>query len=94
MPSLASRVIAVDDVAHRRLGEETVAVNLRSGRYHSLNDVAGRMLDELHAGPTVQAALDRLDAVYDVPRDVLERDLLELCDMLAERGLVAFADDG
>jgi hypothetical protein len=52
------------------------------------------MLDELLAGPTVGAALDRLEEVYDAPRDVLEHDLLELCDTLAERGLVAFADDG
>jgi hypothetical protein len=94
MPSLASRVIAVGDVSHRRLGEETVAVNLRSGQYHSLNDAAGRMLDELLAGPTVGAALDRLEEIYDAPRDVLESDLLELCDVLAERGLVDFADDG
>ena len=93
MPSLRSRVIAVGDVSHRRLGDETVAVNLRSGRYHSLNDVGGRMLDELLAGPTVGAALDRLEEVYEAPRDVLERDLLELCDALAERGLVSFADD-
>jgi len=94
MPSLTSRVIAVGDVSHRRLGDETIAVNLHTGRYHSLNDVAGRMLDELLDGPTVGAALGRLEEVYDAPRDVLERDLLELCDVLAKRGLVAFADDG
>jgi hypothetical protein len=93
VPSLAARVIPAEDVAHREVAGETVAVNLRTGQYHSLNPVAGRMLDELLEGPTVGAALERLDASYDVPREELERDLLELCDALAARGLVGFADD-
>jgi hypothetical protein len=94
MPSLEARVVLADDVAHREIGAETVAVNLRTGRYHSLNPSAGRMLEELLAGPTIAAALGRLEATFDAPRDVLERDLLALCDQLAERGLLVIEDDG
>ena len=93
MPSLDARVRPDADVAHRRVGDETVAVNLRTGRYHALNPSAGRMLDELFAGPTVGAALDRLVDRYDAPRETIERDLLELCEGLSERGLVAFDED-
>lgn len=88
MASLDSRIAAAGDVAHREIAEQTVAVNLRTGRYHALNDTGGRMLEELLAGPTVGAAAERLADVYAVERDVLERDLLALCDALAERGLV------
>jgi hypothetical protein len=94
MVSLQARVVPTDDVAHRALGDETVAVNLRTGRYHSLNSSAGRMLEELLAGPTVGAALARLEQLYDVPRETVERDLLALCGALAERGLVAFEEHG
>lgn len=94
MPSLQARVLAAADVTHRELGEEMVAVNLRTGQYHSLNPSAGRMLDELLAGPTVGAALARLEAIYNAPRETLERDLLALCDALAERGLVSFDEHG
>ena len=94
MPSLHARVLPVADVAQRAIGEETIAVNLQTGRYHSLNSSGGRMLEELLAGPTVGAALGRLEALYDAPRDTIEHDLLSLCDALAERGLVTFDEGG
>lgn len=94
MPSLDARVIPVVDVAHREVGGETVAVNLATGRYHALRGSAGKMFEELLAGPTVGAALTRLGALLDAPPDVLERDLLALCDTLAERGLVTFEEHG
>jgi len=92
MPSLAARVTPVEQVARRDIGGQTVAVHLGTGQYHSLNATAGRMLDELLAGPTVGDALDRLATEYDAPRDRLEQDLLELCDALEGRGLVAFVE--
>ncbi|MFL5845920.1 MAG: PqqD family protein [Solirubrobacteraceae bacterium] len=88
MARLDSRVAPVRDVAHREIAEQTVAVNLQTGRYHALNDTGGRMLTELLAGPTVGDAVERLASVYAVQRDVLERDVLALCDALADRGLV------
>ncbi len=90
---LHARARLPQHVVHRSFVEETVVLNLRTGKYHGLNPTAGRMLDALEAAPTVGDAVPELAAEYGVERERIEADLLELTRGLLERGLIVTADD-
>jgi hypothetical protein len=88
--TLSSRVRVPEHVVHREFPDESVALNLDSGMYHGLNATAAKMLAELEASASVEAAVERLATEFDQPREVIERDVLELCRSLAERGLIEY----
>ncbi len=77
-----------DHVVYRDFPEQTVVLNLRTGRYHGLNETSSQMLDALRDTPTVAAAAQRLAPTWEVDFDVLLGDLLDLCDGLERRGLI------
>jgi PqqD family protein of HPr-rel-A system len=89
----AARVRLPQHVVHRAFVEETVVLNLRTGKYHGLNPTAGRMLEVLGESPTVADAIAALAAEYGVEAERIERDVAELCGGLLERGLIEI-DDG
>ena len=73
-----------EHVVYRDFAEQTVALNLHTGRYHGLNETSAAMLEAL----TVAAAAQRLAPSWDVDPGVLLADLLDLCDGLESRGLI------
>jgi Coenzyme PQQ synthesis protein D (PqqD) len=77
-----------DHVVYRKFAQETVALNLQTGRYHGLNPTAAAMVDALCDEPTVAAAAERLAPEWEVAPEVLLADLLELCEGLESRGLI------
>jgi hypothetical protein len=81
-----------DHVVFRSFPEETVALNLNTGRYHGLNPVAGRMIEALKQCGAVDEAAARIAAEYDQPTATVRSDLLLLCDDLSERGLIELDD--
>jgi hypothetical protein len=85
---LRAQVAIPDHVVHRAFPTETVVLNLQTGRYHGLNPVAGRMLEELEQQETVEAAAAAIADEYGQPQDDVERDLCQLCIDLSRRGLV------
>lgn len=85
---LNSRVHMPEHVVYRDFAEETVILNLDSGTYHSLNGTAARMLEVLTASDSVAAAVEELTREYEQPAERLERDVLDLCRALSERGLI------
>jgi hypothetical protein len=86
--STPMRVSVPPHVVYRPFPHETVALNLETGKYHSLNTTAGRMLELLdQLGDTEQVA-ERLAAEYGVALEGVRQDLLDLCRDLAERKLV------
>ncbi|MEA2398970.1 MAG: hypothetical protein QOK25_2526 [Thermoleophilaceae bacterium] len=87
-PLIRARVRVPEHVVYRDFGDETVVLNLDSGMYHGLNRTAAVMLSVVGESDTVGAAIDRLAAEFDQPREVIERDLLDLCHSLDERGLI------
>src|SRR4051812_2463925 len=86
---LTTRVRGPEHVVYRDFADETVILNLQSGMYHGLNGTAARMLETLSSGVSVDAAIDSLSDEFGQPRAVIERDVLELCRTLAERGLIS-----
>jgi hypothetical protein len=85
---LDSKVTLPGHVVHRAFVSETVVLNLQTGTYHGLNPVGGRMLETLERSPTVQVAAETLAGEYEQPLDEIQRDLLEFCTDLLERGLI------
>jgi hypothetical protein len=85
---LRARVALPEHVVHREFPEETIVLNLQTGHYHGLNPTAGRMLAALGDGPTVGAAIAPLAAELGQPAATIERDVVELCRSLGERGLI------
>jgi hypothetical protein len=76
------------DVVSRVLDGEAVLLDLASGKYLGLNEVATRAWALLGEGKTFGAIHAALLDEFEVPADVLERDLDQLfADMLA-RGLI------
>jgi Coenzyme PQQ synthesis protein D (PqqD) len=75
-------------IVYRGFPHETVVLNLETGLYHGLNAVAGDMLTALERSDSVGAAAARLAADYAQPLERVTADLAELCEGLAERGLI------
>jgi hypothetical protein len=91
---LAATVRVPEHVVHRDFEGETVALNLHTGTYHGLNPTAARMLEVLGEGGTVADELPALCDEFGQPRDVIERDVVELCRALAARDLIELEHAG
>lgn len=85
---LASQIRLPQHVVFRSFPSETVVLNLQTGLYHGLNPTAGNMLEALEHAPSVHDAVAAVAKQYGQPRDLVERDVCELCTLLLERGLV------
>jgi hypothetical protein len=85
---LAATVTVPQHVVYRSFPTETVVLNLQTGKYHGLNATAGRMLQELERAASVADAICALEQIYDELREVLERDVCELCRSLLQCGLI------
>jgi Coenzyme PQQ synthesis protein D (PqqD) len=81
-------------VVYRAFPHETVVLNLQTGLYHGLNPVAGAMLASLEGSATVLDAAKRMSEEYSEPLERVAADIAELCDGLAERGLIELEAGG
>ena len=90
---LAARVRLPQHIVHRDFVAETVVLNLRTGKYHGLNPTAGRMLEALEQAPTVGSVVPDLASEYGLEQARIERDLIDLCAGLLERGLIEIVDE-
>jgi hypothetical protein len=85
---LAARPSLPSHVVHRPFPTETVVLNIDTGKYHGLNLVAGRMLEELTRQETVGDAARLISEEYGQPLEEIEADICELCVDLGKRGLM------
>ena len=85
---LAARAEVPSHVVFRSFVAETVILNLETGRYHGANAVGGTMLEALEASDAVRDAARSLAATFSRPEDEMQRDLVEFCADLEERGLI------
>jgi len=90
---LAERKARVPDhVVFRQFAQETVVLNLHTGRYHSLNPTGGRMLEVLAEADSIREAAAKLKAEFPEATDVIERDLCKFCLSLSSRRLIQLGD--
>jgi hypothetical protein len=85
---LDQRFRVPDHVVRRAFAAETVVLNLRTGSYHGLNPVAGRMLELIEETGDPRAAVDGVLGEWAVERARVEHDAAALCADLLERGLI------
>ena len=77
-----------DQVATRRLGGETVLLNLETGTYFGLDAVGSRFLELLERNGEIAAAHRTMLEEFDVTPEVLEADLLRLSEEMRAKGLL------
>jgi Coenzyme PQQ synthesis protein D (PqqD) len=85
---LASNVRVPQHVVYRAFVNETVILNLETGKYHSVNPTGATMLQELERASTVAEAAGRLAERYGRSLDEIEEDLCAFCDDLLSRSLI------
>ena len=91
---LHCRVTVPEHVVRRHFAEETIALNLETGRYHGLNKTAAAMLDALEDGAEPALLVLEIAAGSGEPVSRIEADVLTLLRVLAERDLVEVHDRG
>ena len=79
------------DVLAQELDGETVLLDLASESFFGLDQVSTRVWQLLRDGAGRAEIIDRLLEEYEVDRDVLERDIEDLLERLAEAGLIELA---
>lgn len=88
---LQSTVVAVDDQVSSALDDEEVILHLESGVYYGLNTVGAAVWERIQTPCRVTPLCDQLHSEFDVERDRLERDVLELLHDMSDEGLVQIA---
>jgi hypothetical protein len=88
---LDAAVLFPEHVVFRSFAQETVALNLKTGRFHGLNDTAGRMLQLVQRCRSPREAVAPLASEYHVSPDEIARDLERLLALLLERELIGIS---
>jgi hypothetical protein len=81
-------VFIPDEVAVRRLGSETILLNLMTGTYFGLDEVGSRFVELLERNGQIEAAHGVMLQEFDVSSETLEADLLRLCEDMCAAGLL------
>ncbi len=76
------------DVMVRKVGEESVLLDLKTERYLGLDDVSARFWDLLTSGGSIQSAYETLVEEFEVDPERLRKDLDDFVQELLQFGLV------
>jgi len=77
-----------DQVATRKVGDETILLNLETGTYFGLDAVGSRFLELLEQNGKLADAHRVMLEEFDVAPEVLEADLLRLSEEMCAKGLL------
>jgi hypothetical protein len=77
-----------DGVATRKIGDETILLNLETGTYFGLDAVGSRFLELLEQYGDISVAHRTMLAEFDVQSQTLEADILRLVEEMRSKGLV------
>jgi hypothetical protein len=86
--TLNDRVTVSPEVMVRQVGDELVILELAKGTYFGLDPVGTRIWQLIEKGGTLSEIGAVLFEEYDVPREVLEGDLVRVVGELLAEGLV------
>ena len=87
--TLRDRLSIPDQVAARKMGDETILLNLETGTYFGLDKVGSRFLELLEQNGEIASAHRTMLEEFDVAPEVLEADLLRLAEEMRAKGLLA-----
>ncbi|WP_457939794.1 PqqD family protein [Mesorhizobium sp. 10J20-29] len=88
--SAATKLVLAPKVSAKSLGENEggVLLKLDSGEMFTVNDTTMTVLGALEDGIDFGELVSRLSDVFDVDREVLESDLVEIAQDLLEQQLI------
>ena len=86
---LDTRLSIPPQVMSRRVGDETVLLDLESGLYFGLDGVGDLVWQSVSNGGPLGEAVDNIVAEYDVDRAQAEADVLAFAGTLVQRGLLS-----
>jgi coenzyme PQQ synthesis protein D (PqqD) len=69
-------------------GDGAVLLDLKAGRYYSLNGVGARIWSKAEKGMTLSQILDDLQKTYQIPVEKLAADLTAFVSAMEEKGLL------
>ena len=76
------------EVLFQDLGEETVLLNVATGKYHGLNGVGSRIWELIQESNPMGMVLAALLYEFEVPSETLENDLRQFLGVLQSKGLI------
>ncbi len=86
--TLAATVVASKNQVSTELGGEAVVLGVEAGQYFGLNEVAASVWSLVQKPMSVAAVCASISAEYAVGAAECERDILELLNDLASKGLI------
>jgi hypothetical protein len=75
-------------VVFRDMAQETVLLNIRTGRYHGIDAIGARFFEVMRSGDPLSKLVGALAAEYKQPIDRMERDLAAFCGQMVDLGLI------
>lgn len=88
--NVESRFSVPAHVVARRVGDETVLLDLKSGVYFGLDPVGARFWELVEEGHRLPELITALLDEYEVEEEVLDKDIRGLINELCARGLLEF----
>lgn len=85
---MGDTVLVSPDQVSTELGSETVILGVEAGRYFGLNEVGARIWALVQAPQRVEAICAAIMDEYDVTLAECSRDVIELLEELAAKGLI------
>jgi hypothetical protein len=86
--SPSATVVATSDHVSSDLAGEEIILDLKDDTYYGLNEVGADIWTLLDAPRRVTDICSELQEHYDVEREVLENDVVDLLSEMHERGLI------
>jgi hypothetical protein len=86
--TLNDRMRVPDGVATRKIGDETILLNMGTGTYFGLDAVGSRFLELIEQNGEIAFAHRTMLQEFDVEPGTLEADILRLCEEMCSRGLL------
>jgi hypothetical protein len=84
----AAKVLVPDHVVFRSLAQETVLLNVDSGRYHGVDPIGARFFEVMCEQSSLSAAAEQLAQEYNQPLPQIESDLAAFCGQMEGYGLI------
>lgn len=70
------------------MAQETVLLNIQTGRYHGIDRIGGRFFELMRSDVPLDKVASRLAGEYKQPIDRIQQDLTAFCEQMSELGLI------
>lgn len=85
---LSDKVIRRADLIAVSMGDETVMMDVVTGKYYKLSSVGGDIWNYIEQEITISDLIDKLLTEYDVTREECEKETIEFLEQLVSSGVI------